>query len=213
MSKTTITARIDARRFNAMIAEMVAIDPTLEWDDVLTHEVAAANFAAQRLTKTAKVSKIRRDHKSREYVEHRGKKYNLKHRYPRALWRQLKAQDKRSFERKLAARGLARQSWLSAFGGLAVSPPGSIPAFVLNANYKKRQYHNSTIHRRGSGDQSSITLINSAPAVDWPAAKLRRALLKGINGRTQYFERNMATGYYRTLESRAEKYPGVYVRR
>lgn len=205
--------RVDATRFNAMLRELDAIDPEVEWDDVLTSEVAAATFASQKATASATVRKIRTDAKARQWVTRNGKKYKLSHRFPDALWQQIEAQRAQALADKLAARGLARQSWLAAFAPLGVPAPGSIPNYVQRANAKGRQFTNTFITREGAGDKSGIRLTNRSPAVGWPAAKMRRALLRAINGRTSFFKYNMEAGYYRTLKSRAAKYPGIYASR
>lgn len=205
--------RIDATRFNSMLRELAAVFPATEWDDILTGEVAAVAYAAQRGTRSASVKKIRQDVAGRQWVTITGKKYKLSHRYPTGLWRKIEADLRRGLDTKLAARGLARRSWLAAFPALGRESPGAIPAYVQRANAKGQQFINTFITRENRGDQSGIRLENRAPGVDWPAARMRSALLRAINGRVGFFTRNMETGFYRTLKERAAKYPGIAVSR
>src|SRR5690606_14657473 len=127
------------RNFNAMVRDLAAIDPALDFPTVLSHEVAAVNLAALRATRSAKVSDLRRASAEREYITLDGKIYKVSNRFPDATWRHIKQRRQELLQTKLDARGLAKRSWLSAFGTLRVSPPGSIPSFVTNANYRGRQ--------------------------------------------------------------------------
>lgn len=207
--------QVDTRAFNRMLGELAAIDPGVEWDTVLTHEVAATTTTALKRTKSATVGKIRKDHRGKQWATIDGKKYNLDWRYGDRTWSKIKARRDRDLADKLAARGLSKHSWLASFQKLGVPPTASIPAFVRRAHTPGRfgYLNNSTIVRQSGGDRAGIELINRAPGINWPAAGMRRALTSAVRGRAAFFRKNMETGFYRTLKTRAAKYPGIFVTR
>lgn len=193
-----------------MLEELASIDPTIEFKDVVTAVAIRVVQNAMNRTRAATVSGIRRDFATKEFTTFNGKKYKLSNRYPDQLWGLIDQFRKDRLAVKLASRGLSKQSWVhlaSTIGGVL-----SAPAYVTNANYKGRTYReDGTSTEQGDGNNYALTIINSSPIVQ--AAGGYGALLRAMQGETSYFNRNMENRAFRTFESRAAKYPGIFVRR
>lgn len=195
------------RDFNRMLEELAAIDPRIEFRDVCLGVAARVVFNALFRTRAAKVSAIRRTWQEKEYTTFNGKRYKLDNRYPDQLWGRLQQFLHDRLQIKLAARGLSRQSfyWL----GQQLGMRGAVPAYVVNANYNGAQHReNAATFEQGSGTDFALTIVNSSPIVQMAGG--RDALLYAMAGETGYFRRNMENRAFRTLESRAKKYPGIF---
>lgn len=196
------------RNFNRMLEELAAIDPRVDMRDVIVSEATSVIEGAMRRTKHAEAARIRADFNSKEWTTFNGKKYKISEwRLPDSLWGEIQARRRERLQTKLNARGLARQSWVHVAGALGRSI--AAPAFVINANYKGRQYPiDGDKREEGSGANFALTIINSSPIVQ--SAGGRGALLAAMAGRIGYFRRNMAHGFYRNMVDRAKKYPGIF---
>lgn len=213
MAAPKIDLKIDTSQFMAMVQQLAAIDPAVDYPTVLRHEVAAVVHSAMTKTKAAKAGKIRASHAKREWITTLdGKKVALKWRFPRLMWKNVRSQRRTSLKIKLASRGLAKRSWISAYKTLGVPPHKPTPTFVENANYRGNQFDNArTRESRPGAAAFSIKLVNPLSYITTPGAAGRSALIKAVNGRTQFFRHNMEHAFYRTLKSRATKYPGIFV--
>lgn len=196
------------RDFNRMLEELAAIDTRVEFRDVIMSEATSVIEGAMRRTKNAEAGRIRADFNSKEWTTFNGKKYHISEwRLPDPLWREIQARRRERLQTKLNARGIARQSWLHVASSLGRTI--AAPAFVVNANYRGRQYPVDGDNREeGTGANYALTIINSSPIVQ--SAGGRSALLRAMQGRVGYFRRNMESRAFRTLAERAKKYPGIF---
>lgn len=194
--------------FNRMLAALARIDPKIEFSQIIKAEAIAVVRTALSRTKAAKVSAIRRDAEKREFTTFGGKRYFLANRYPTPLWNSIEAQRTKSLQTKLNSRGLSKKSWLHL--GALLGANLSAPAYVQNANYNGRTYPEDAAKREeGTAAAYVLTIFNTSPIVQ--AAGGRRALLSAMRGRVTYFQRNLQHRAFRTIDTRAKAYPGIFV--
>ncbi len=193
-----------------MLEELAAIDPRIEFRDVVYAVAARVVFNALYRTRAAKSAAIRRTYQEKEYVTFGGKRYRLANRYPDQLWGRIDQFRRDRVAIKLAARGLSKKSWLHLAGELGARATGSVPAYVQAANYRGNDHpENADTRAAGSGSDFALTIINSSPIVQ--AAGGRSALLTAMQGEIGYFRNNMAHEFYKTAASRAAKYRGIFI--
>lgn len=206
-----ITVEIAKERFSQMLRDLADIDPAVDFRRLVMSEAGRtiANSPSSALARTvaAKVGAIRKRHADATHTKFMGKVYNLKWRYPDKLWSDLQKYRAERLKVKLAARGLAKQSWMHA--AIKLGTPFDAPDYVMFANFRGRTYPQDVdVSTSGSGRSFTVTVTNNSPLV--PHAQMPRALMLAMWGRAQYFERNMASGVFRTLANRAKAYPGIY---
>jgi hypothetical protein len=195
-------------KFSQMLADLGAIDPAVEFRDVVRAEAGAVAAGAMGRTKSARVNKILAYYASRKFITMDGKVYRIDYnRYPDALWERMLDMSKQAREIALDARGISKQSWYHA--AQSFGKPMKAPAYVLAANYKGQQYpQDGSSSEVGGGDQFALTMVNSSPVVQ--KANGQWALLGAMTARTRYFERNMAHAFFLNAKTRAAKYPGIF---
>jgi len=215
MAKFDIKVRSElvATRFNRYLQELAAIDPTIEFSALVRSEAAAVMLAALSRTKAASVAKIRAAVDDREWVTFSGKRYRIggddPWRLPDPLWGQIEAYRQQRADLKLAARGISKQSWLLLAKALR-EVQSRVPAYVASANVRGRQYPENVSATDSSTPAGFIlTVLNNSPVVQHAGGQW--ALLGAMQGRVSYFRRNMQHRAFQTLESRARKYPGIWV--
>ena len=133
-----LKVEIVTRNFDLMLADLAAIDPRIEFRDIV-HAVAIRVIQnAARRTRAATVSAIRANYAAKEWTTLDGKKYKLSWLDPNPIWAGIQAKRNDNLAVKLASRGLAKRSWveLAAVVGGAIT----VPAYVMTANYRGRQY-------------------------------------------------------------------------
>ena len=206
----SLKVQLITRNFGRMLDELAAIDPRLEFRDVVVAEAVAVVNSAMSGTKAATVASIRRGWESKKFTTFNGKVYYLPNRYPDELWRRLWNSRIASLQTKLAARGLSKSSW--HFLAQLLGGPSKAPGYVVASNYRGHQFpQNADRDERGSpGRDYTLQILNSSPIVQ--AAGGRDALIRAMLGRIRYFEINMERRAFRSVESRARKYPGIFVR-
>lgn len=205
-----LTVRIDASRFNAMLADFAAIEPGLEFRDIVHGTALRVCAGALRRTNAADPQRIRRDFENREWTTLDGKRYKLSwYLHNDALWHRIEQHRADTLATKLASRGLAKKSWI--FFGPELGGIIDAPNFVHSANYKGEVYpEDAAIAEAGFGAGYQLTIFNSSPIVQ--KAGGARALQGAINGEARYFYVLLEKRAFRTFEGRAARYPGVYVR-
>jgi hypothetical protein len=196
------------RDFNRMLAELAAIDPKIEFRDIIIAEATAVVEGALRRSAAAKVQRIKDRQASRTWTTFAGKKYHIAEwRLPDHLWNQIQRQRKERLQTRLNARGLSKQSWLHVASALGKTI--SVPAYVTNANYKGQQYPiDGESSEEGVSKNYALTIINSSPIVQKAGGQF--ALLSAMRGRASYFRRNLAHGVFDSIATRAKKYPGIF---
>jgi hypothetical protein len=205
------------RDFSRMLADLAAIDITVEFSAVVDSSAARVSQGALNRTVAAKPEKIRRDHDSRQFTSFNGRTYRLANRLPDEVWRQISNHRAARLQQKLAARGLAKQNWLhlhrkirndSKRGGFI----GDVraPSYVASANRLGEQYPGNVLTvSRGDAQGYMREIAITSPLIK--GGRMEPALVFAMAGETRYYERNCAHRFYLTHASRAAKYPGVFV--
>lgn len=216
---------IDTRNFNRAVREL-SRRTGVSMPGVVDAEAQKILEAAIRYTPAAKVASIRSASEKRQWGVHKtgyvpktpfrgslsrggGKTYHYANRYPNALWAAISAQRKASLQKRLERRGLSKASWsaLAREAGLAVA----LPAYASRALSKNRYSGNATATRRGRKNSYFLTFTNRQPTVNLSRVGGRSALLRAINGRTKFFERNLRKGTFDDMQKVARAYPGLKV--
>lgn len=203
----SLKAELIHRDFSRMIEELAAIDPRVEFRDVIRGVAARVMAGAARGTKAADSGKILTRFANKRFTTFSGKVYYLENRYPDALWGGIERMREESLNTKINAIGLAKQSWQHA--GASFGASIAAPAYVAAANYNGRRHpENGSSTETGNGDGLSLTVRNDSPIA--PAAGGRYALQRAFQGETRAFARNVANHAFATVASRAKKYPGIF---
>lgn len=197
------------RNFNRYLTELAALVPEKEYSTVIRAEAVSIAQAALRRTRAASVKSIRQAAAAKEYTTFGGKRYKLSNRYPNPLWAQIKAYRKTLLENKLGARGLAKKSWVQL--GAHLGQTLLAPEYVYRANPPGRSLpDNGAVRETAIGPAYGLTLINTSPIVRFAGGE--RALRLAMLGRIGYFRRNLENRAFATAASRAQKYPGIFVK-
>lgn len=195
------------RDFNRMLQELAAIDPRVEFADVVKSETVSAIGGAMNRTRAASVGSIRSRWEGKKVATFGGKVYFLENHFPDYVWGEITRLRNESLQTKLGARGLAKQTWVNAAFKLGRSI--AAPGYVTAANYKGQQYgENVSVVEAGSGSTFTIEITNRSPLGE--GARMEPALLSAMGGRARYFQANMEHHAFRTLATRAAKYPGIF---
>jgi hypothetical protein len=208
MAEPGLKMELVTRDFNRMLEDLAAIDPRVEFGDVVRSEAGSVVAGAAGRTKAANREKIIARSAAQKFTTLNGKTYYIDRNYRDAGLRQQLV-NSRVFarERKLAARGLAKQSWVWIARSLGT--PIKAPAYVLAAAYKGQQYpQDGSSTTSGDGSGFTVTITNNLPYNG--AIGSQWALLGAMSARARYFERNMAHFAFQSLETRAKKYPGIF---
>lgn len=211
MKHPKITVEVATAKFSQMLRDLGSIDASVDFRRLVLSEAGntiAGKTSALSRTVVAKVGAINKQHENNTHSRFRGKTYNLKWRYPDELWAQITEYRKKRLAIKLAARGLAKQSWMHAAVKLGF-PLTHVPDYVLFANYRGKTYPEDVeVIESGNGQSFTVEVRNNSPMVNH--ARMPRALVLAMWGRAKYFEKNMAHGVFRNLASRAKTYPGIW---
>lgn len=195
------------RDFSRMLEELAAVDPSVEFKDVVDGSAVRVAQGALNRTRAAKAGDIRRDHASREWITFNGRKVRVDWHFSSEVWQAIERLRSERLQVKLNARGTAKQSWLGFASALGRSLQA--PAYVLAANYKGRTHGDDSVAQPSRGEGSySVTLHQMSPLIE--GAGMERALLAAMVGETRYFWVNMEQRAFRTYASRASKYPGIF---
>ena len=168
-----------------------------------------------KYTKAGDAQRVRAKHEaashSRQDIGRGLKLYNLEWRYPNAVWRALARARKESLRRKLAARGLSKQSWqrLAVAAGLEIKVPGYVARAVPTTG---RTYPENAVAKRvGRGGRFSIRFMNLQPTVQIAQVGGRAAWQRALNGPAKSFATSLRKGVFRDLAQVSRRYPGLRV--
>jgi hypothetical protein len=213
---------VNTRGFSQMckhLARMADVPP----QDAVTHEVGRVIETTMNSTKSASAAKIKnygsrfyavgQDAYSPKRVRRYGNPtkngylyYYMENRYPNDLWRALVGRRAASRKKKLAARGLSKQSWLRLAQQLGT--PIKARDYVANAvPTTGQQYQNTSVRiQKGKGTLLIVT-ANSQPTV----VKLggAREFQAAIDGREKFFVRNIGLRVFNDAAKIAKQYPGM----
>lgn len=202
--------QVKAEAFNRALREMaIRLRNHATEQQVITAEVAKVLEATLSKTKAASLSKIRTSHQQKEWTTLNGKRYRLTNRFPNAVWSQLSSYRKELLTRKLAARGLAKQSWLALAKKLGVTI--AAPGYVQNATVPNVDNAQNVSTERNDGEKSfGIRIENSSPLLRFSDS--RQAFFAALAGRERFYFNNLKRGVFDSLKTIAAKYPGIVVR-
>lgn len=207
-----------ARDMNRMIEDLYAIDATVEFSSVVDSVAMRVASGALRRTRAAKLASITRSHASQTFTTLDGKLYKLSNFFKNdALWTRIQNHRAARLQQKLAARGLAKQSWWHAARKIRTSsssaflPAAEAPAYVMAANHLGEQYPQDVrTFTSGSATGFQRTVVNESPL--GPGAGMEPALFFAMQGETRYYARLCAQRFYLTAAGRTARYPGIFTR-
>lgn len=201
--------QVKAEAFNRALREMtVRLRNHATEQEVITAEVGKVLEATLAKTKAASLSKIRTAHQQKEWTTVNGKRYRLTNRYPNAVWSQVGDYRKAALARKLAARGMAKQSWLALAKKLGVTI--AAPGYVQNATVPNVDNAQNVSTERNDGEKSfGIRIENGSPLLTF--ADARQAFFAALAGRERFYFNNLKRGVFNDLKTIAAKYPGIVV--
>jgi hypothetical protein len=135
--------------------------------------------------------------------------YNLSYRYPNELWSAIQAARARDVAVRIAARGLAKQSWyrIGQMLGVSVDAPSYVKKAVARTG--KTYPNDETARSFRENGKIGIEFDNSQPTVN--AIGGAQALQRAIDGRVQFYLTNLSHGVFMDLQAIAKKYPGVEI--
>ena len=219
MSSVTLT--VDTTQFDQMIGELSAVCGSPP-DEVLREEVGRVLSQAIKNTDAADVSKIKQHSANAKftvmpaslYRPKRGRStggkvvYNLSRRYPPSLWAAIQKARAIDLKRRLAARGLAKQSWykLGLLLGLAVEAPDYVKKAVATTG---KIYQDEQAQATKGQASNVITIETNQPTLN--AIGGDKALERAMDGRVGYFYKNVSKDVFDSMWTAAKKYPGLYV--
>ena len=177
------------------------------YKEVVRSEAAKILEAASKNTLAAQVQLIEKNVKASPRRKLNGKLYNMAWKMPDAVWAQAQAQIAASIKRRKASRGLAKKSWIQVAKsiGLSVSAPG----YVESATTKKGDYpEDGKATEETKGSDFAIVLRNSRTY----SPSVFDAIRKAMNGREKFFRENLKQGVFKSIETIAAKYPGLYTK-
>ncbi len=200
---------VQVEKFNAAMREMqsrLAGRATLE--QIIDYEVSKIIEAALKGTDAATVNSIRRSLEEREWTTLNGKKYKLTNRYPNPVWNAIIAKRKASLTRRLAARGITKQSWLALARQIGFDIEA--PSYVRRATVERHTNDENVDSRRDYKTSAyGLAIANHAPLLQFVGAK--QAFFSAVVGRRKFFENNLKRGVFNDLAAVAAKYPGIKV--
>lgn len=211
MAVDAVKVELVTRDFNRMLEEFAAIDPAVEFRDIVRGLAVRVVAGALRRTRAADPKKIQAAHEKATFTTLDGKLYKLSNYFHNdELWRRIQNHRVFSLQRKLNARGLAKQSWLH-LGRKIGAGPISAPAWVSRANFKGEQYPGDvSFLESGAGLKFQLKITNASPLMKGAGGEW--ALVQAMAGETKYFWTLLAKHAFRNAATRASKYPGVYVK-
>jgi hypothetical protein len=205
-----IKAQLITRDFNRMLEEFASISPEIEFKQIVRAVAIRVIAGALRRTRAADANRIRESREAAEFTTMDGKLYKLSNYFHNdALWNRITNKRRASLQKKLAARGLAKQSWyiMAQKLGTAID----VPSYVDAANYDGKTYPGDVNYvDTTSGGAYALKIINASPIVQQAGGQA--ALIFAMQAETRYFQTLLAKGAFRNAATRAAKYPGVYVK-
>lgn len=204
------SSQIDATQFNRAVRDLARLTGR-SFADVLREEAGKILESASRKTNSAKVSKIREQFNDRSWTTYQGKKYDIKQwRLPDPLWNEIQQQREARLQKRLAARGLGKQSFFLLARALGITI--RVPAYVRKASASGVNLQgNVTGIEQGSGTRYGIEMINRSPVATSAGARGRGAMQRAVNGRVRFFENNVRRGTFLKSRQILAKYPGIKV--
>jgi len=135
--------------------------------------------------------------------------YNLSYRFPAPLWNAIQAARAKDVKVRIAARGLAKQSWykIAILLGLGIEAPAYVKKAIASTGKEYSEDEKATVIR--AKGQMGYEFENAQPTVN--AIGGERALQQAIDGRVEFFLTNVSKGVFDDLARVAKKYPGIEI--
>lgn len=219
-----LTLESDARFFDAMVAELARVCEAPP-DEVLLEEIGRVLTQAIKETKAATKESIvahaaskthtlqpstlyTPKHPQRRKLRKGKVLYNLSYRYPPRLWAAIVKARAADLKRRIAARGLAKQSWykLGLLLGVAVEAPEYVKKAVPITG---KTYQDERVQVSQGNGTNAYTLQTNQPTL--LAIGGEEALERAVQGRIGYFVTNVTKNVFDKLADIAKKYPGIKV--
>lgn len=215
---------VDTSQFSAMCREL-ARKAQVPPDRALREEIGKVLSRAIELTPAADKSKIEAHSRTatatlqpaslyapkrpaRRHLQKGRVLYSLtKFRYPDALWTKITAARAADVKKRIAARGLAKQSWyrIALLQAFPVDAPSYVRSAVATSGKQYPEDEKVDVER---GNASyTYTIRNSQPTINVIDGEI--ILARAVNGRVQYFLKNIEKDVFTDLKKIATKYPGV----
>jgi len=177
------------------------------YKEVVRSEAAKILEAASRNTLAAQVQLIEKNVNAAPRRKLNGKLYKMSWKLPDAVWAMAQAQISASIKRRKASRGLAKKSWIQVAQSIGLSV--SAPRYVEAATTKNGDYPgDGKATEESNGSDFAIVLRNSRTY----SPSVFDAIRKAMNGREKFFRKNMELGVFKSIETIAAKYPGLYTK-
>lgn len=217
-------AKVDTRQFNAMCEQLSKLT-AVKYDKVVRAEVGKVLEKALEFTPSLSVGKVKARFASARFSSQPSGMYSPKNRravptkngyivyylgnrYPDALWSVMDARRRTHLAAVLAAKGLAKKSWLQIADllGINIKAPVYVAAAVASDG---KQYMNVTAATKHSKSSIVIEFSNSQPTVNIPRVGGARALERAIQGRIKFFDKNASLAVFADIKKQAKAYPGL----
>ena len=186
----------------------IAKSAGVTYKEVVRSEAAKILEAASKNTIAAQVQLIEQRVKSKSWrTLSNGKTYIMSWKMPDSVWALAQAQIAASIKRRKAARGLAKKSWkqVAADMGLNIAVPSYVEAATTpNGDYPE----DGKATEESNGSDFAVVLRNSRTY----SPSVFDAIRKAMNGREKFFRKNMEQGVFKSIETIAAKYPGLYTK-
>lgn len=178
------------------------------YKEVVRSEAAKILEAASKNTAAAQVKLIEERAKAAAWRKlSNGKTYKMSWKMPDAVWLLVQKQIAASIKRRKAARGLAKKSWKQVADDLGLSI--AVPSYVEAATTPKGDYpEDGKATEESKGSDFAIVLRNSRTY----SPSVFDAIRKAMNGREKFFRENLKQGVFKSIETIAAKYPGLYTK-
>ncbi|NBR49590.1 hypothetical protein EBU02_12250 [bacterium] len=126
---------------------------------------------------------------------------------PDAVWLLVQKQIAASIKRRKAARGLAKKSWKQVAEDMGLTI--AVPSYVEAATTKNGDYPgDGKATEESKGSDFAIVLRNSRTY----SPSIFDAIRRAMNGREKFFRENLKQGVFKSIETIAAKYPGLYTK-
>ena len=205
--------RIDTTNFDRAIRALAGYTGK-SLPDVVDAEAGKILEGAVRNMPATPKQKIVQDQQGKKwrYIDTgRGKKlYYSRNRYPDAVWGRLREGARDSLNRHLKSRGLGKKSFVMLAEALGLPIKTAKQWSRATPSNGRPLPGNLTLARRSTNrDRYGLKFSNAqSGGSSFPG---RQALLKSINGRTAFFNRQLKLGTFKDLKAIARAYPGLRV--
>jgi len=188
--------------------DQIAKAAGVTYKEVVRSETAKILEAASKNTIAAQVQLIEQRAKSKSWRKlSNGKTYMMSWKMSDSVWALAQAQIAASIKRRKAARGLAKKSWKQVATSIGLTV--SIPSYAEAATTPNGDYpEDGKATEETKGSDFAIVIRNSRTY----SPSVFDAIRKAMKGREKFFRENIKLGVFKSIETIAAKYPGLYTK-